>query len=300
MSAKRLEYVISSYLPPALARLIRHPALRARYLVQARACRVGFRELGHVYPQKILFIAGLPKSGTTWLKNWITSYPGFHELLIPESAIIARTVDGSYDYQLPGDMFSRFSGKLVVTKMHIPGSPHNAEVLRNARVSYVILYRDLRDVAVSYYFYVRRVRWHPEHQIYARLSVTKGLETFARRVLAGYADWVRSWLRNRDPSKSLVLQYEQMLQDPMTSMTRVAKHFELDASPDTIAHIVEVNSFRRVSGGRQSGQEDRGNFFRKGAYGDWMEYFTPELRETYKRMVGDLLIQCGYEQDESW
>lgn len=191
--AKRIEYVIDSRLPPALARVIRRPALWARYMVQAQACRVGFREFGHLYPQQILFIAGLPKSGTTWLKNLVTSYPGFHELLVPESATIARTADGNYNYQLPSDMFSRFNNKLAVTKMHIPGSPHNAKVLRDAKVSYVIIYRDLRDVAVSYYFYVRRVRWHPEHQIYANLSVTEGLEAFATRALAGYADWIRSW-----------------------------------------------------------------------------------------------------------
>jgi len=182
----------------------------------------------------------------------------------------------------------------------VHGSPHNLEVLRAAGVKYVVLYRDLRDVAVSYYFYVRQTPWHPEYPVYARLSVTEGLATFARRTLPAYADWVRSWHRNGDPAMGLELRYEQMLADTAEVMTRVAEHFQLDSSPETVRQIVEKHRFRELSGGRGRGQESRDSFFRKGVAGDWRNHFTPELKAEYKALIGEFLIEFGYERDLSW
>lgn len=288
------------YVPPPLARAGKRIGVYPRYLVQAHACRDGFRQFGHLYPQKVLFVAGLPKSGTTWLKKMIASYPGFHELLIPDVAVYELATGGSHDYELPSDMFSRFSGMLVVTKMHVHGSVHNFQVLGAAGVRHVVLYRDLRDVAVSHFFYVRQTPWHPEYLIYSGLSVQEGLATFAERTLLAYVDWVRSWQRNRDPEMSLVLQYEQMLSDPTAVMARVAQHFELDSSPETIATIVDTHSFQNLSGGRKHGQGSTQSFFRKGVAGDWENHFTPTLKEAYKHLIGDFLIEFGYEQDYSW
>jgi len=248
----------------------------------------------------VLFIAGLPKSGTTWLKKMISSYPGFTEVLIPDVATYELATGGSHDYDLPVDMFLRFEGMLLVTKMHVHGSPHNVEVLREAGVRYVVLYRDLRDVAVSHFFYVRQTPWHPEYPLYSRLSVQKGLAVFADRTLLAYTEWVRSWHRNRDREMSLVLRYEQMLSDPFVALTQVAEHFELDSSPETIDRIVEMHRFQRLSGGRGQGEESTTSFFRKGTAGDWKNHFTPELKETYKKNIGDFLVEFGYEQDHVW
>jgi hypothetical protein len=295
-----LQHLTRSHLPAPLARVAKRIGVYPRYVAQARACRNGFRQFGHLYPQKVLFIAGLPKSGTTWLKRMIAAYPGFHELLIPDVAAYELATGGSHDYNLPTDMFSHFENMLVVTKMHVHGSPHNVKLLRAAGVKYVVLYRDLRDVAVSGVFYLRQTAWHPEHPVYAKLSVIEGLAAFAERTLPAFVDWIRSWHQNRDPRMSVELRYEQMLTDPIAAMMRVAEHFELDTSPQRIRTIVEQYSFERLSGGRSRGQESEDSFFRKGVAGDWKNHFTPKLRELYRELLGDFLIEFGYEQDQSW
>lgn len=297
---KKIENLTKKYLSPPGARVLKRLAIYPRYAAQVRACRAGFRQFGHMYPQKILFIAGLPKSGSTWLEKMVSSCPGFHELLIPEANIYDLTAGGCHDFDLPSDTFSRFTNMLVATKMHVHGSPHNVELLHSAGVKYVILYRDLRDVAVSYFFYVRQTPWHPEYPIYAGLSVPKGLEIFADRTLLAYVDWVRSWHKNRSPKMSVELRYEEILLDAVSAMTRVFELFELDTSPDTVKEIVETHSFRRLSGGRSQGQENKSSFFRKGMSGDWKNHFTPDLKELYKELIGDFLIEFGYEQSYSW
>jgi len=263
-------------------------------------CQREFVQFARRYSNSVIFVGGLPKSGTTWLKKMLISYPGFHEVLIPDVTSYELANDGSHDYDLPDDMFSRFDNMLVVTKMHVYGSPHNARLLHESGVRYVVLYRDLRDVAVSHYFYVRQTPWHPEYPVYSKLSLQEGLALFGVRLLPEFVAWVRSWDKNRDPSLSLMFRYEDMLDDTVGIMTRVAEHFELDSSPETVGEIVEAHSFKRLSGGRKQGQESTNSFFRKGKSGDWKNHFTPELKAMYKEVAGDFLIEFGYEQDDTW
>jgi hypothetical protein len=207
---------------------------------------------------------------------------------------------GSHDYDLPANAFARFDRMLAVTKMHVHGSVHNVGILRAANVKHVVLFRDLRDVAVSYVYYVRQTPWHPEQPIYKSLSTREGLAKFAERTLPAYADWVRSWQKHRDPRASLILRYEEMLANTPGLTARVAHHFGLDSSPKTISRIVQVHSFQRLSKGRQQGEESQCSFFRKGVSGDWKNHFSPALKDIYKRLIGDFLIEFGYEQDYSW
>lgn len=300
MSSRRLEQLARRCLPPWAARVAKRAVVGPRYRLQARACRRGYREFGDRYPNPVLFVAGLPKSGTTWLERMLSSFPGFHDLLIPDVAAHELRTGGSHDYELPEDMFDRFDRMLVLTKMHVHGSPHNVEVLRKAGVPYVVLFRDLRDVAVSNFYYVRNTPWHPEHPVYQSRSLEEGLELFAQRTLPAYAAWVRSWHANRDPGRSLEVRYEQMLADPAGTLGSVASHVGLPADEAEIARIVEANSFGRLAAGRSRGQSDDRSFFRKGVAGDWVNQFTPRLRSVYKDVIGDFLVEFGYERDLSW
>lgn len=297
---KTLENLTRRYLPPPAARLAKRFAVHPRYAAQAEACRKGFREYGDRYPQKVLFVAGLPKSGTTWLEKMVSSWPGYHELLIPDVAAHELRTGGSHDYDIPEDTFTRMKGMLVLTKMHVHGSEHNAGVLRESGVPYVILFRDLRDVAVSNAFYVRNTPWHPEHPHYAGKDTGACLEVFAERTLPAYAEWVRSWDRNRDAERSVVLRYEQLLGDPMGCLREVARVFELDAGEERLREIVEAHSFKRMSGGRDRGQDDGGQFVRKGVAGDWVNHFDDRLRAVYKERIGDFLVEFGYEEGRDW
>lgn len=301
MSAtQRLEKLARSYLPPSAARLAKRVAVWPRAWSQAKACREGYRQYADRYPNPVLFVAGLPKSGTTWLERMLSSFPGYHEFLIPEVAAHELATGGSHDFDLPDDMFSRFDRMLALTKMHVHASPHNLEILKKAGVPYVVLYRDLRDVSVSNFFYMRNTPWHPEHPVYRDRTLEQGLEIFARRTLPAYANWIRDWEQRRDPDKSIELRYEQMLADPRAALARVAAHFELGADEATIDRIVEQHSFGRLAAGRSQGQSDDSSFFRKGIAGDWANHFTPPLRELYKTIIGDFLVEHGYEENLSW
>ena len=297
MTLTRKLETAAKHLPPPVARAAKRLVVYPRYAAQTHAARRGFREFGDRYPNPIVFVAGLPKSGTTWLEGMIASYPGFHAVLIPDVAAHELSTGGSHDYELPAHTFARMRNRLVVTKMHVHGSPHNVEVLRSAAVPYVVLYRDLRDVAVSHVFYVRQTPWHAEYPLYAGVSPQEGLVVFAGRTLEPFADWIRSWHENGDPRSGLIVRYEELIRDDVGVMTRVAGHLGLDGSPETVGAIVEQHRFQRSSGGRAQGESDTSSFFRKGVVGDWKNHFTPAIEELYAERVGDFLREFGYDQD---
>ena len=287
-------------IPPVLGVPAKAVLAWPRYWGQVRAARRGFGAHGSAYPQNVLFVAGLPKSGTTWLKKMLVSYPGFAEVMPAPLATYEWRKGESHSYELSDRTFSSLHDALVIMKLHVHGSDNNVRVLRDAGLRYVVLHRDLRDVAVSFCHYVKRTPWHGEHTLYRDLHIEDGLELFAKRTLPAYAEWVRTWRERRDPERSIEIRYEAMLDEPQVTLARVARLFELDASAGTIDRIIRENSFNRLSGGRTSGVEGKASFFRKGVAGDWKNSFTDRLRELYRPVVGDLLVDLGYEHSLTW
>ena len=102
------EKLAKNHLPAPLARAVKRVGVYPRYLAQRKRCRAGFLAHGDRYPQKLLFVAGLPKSGTTWLERMLSDFPGFSDLLIPDVASFELRTGGSHDYELPDNLFSRF------------------------------------------------------------------------------------------------------------------------------------------------------------------------------------------------
>ena len=289
-----------NYLPPPLARSGRKWAVKARYWRALRDAQLGYQEHAGTYPNPLLFVAGLPKSGTSWLESMLASYPGYQHVTIPEAVAYELRTGGSHDFELPSNLVHRFREALVVSKLHVHGSRHNAQLLHEADVPYVVLYRDLRDVAVSHYFYVRRTPWHPEYEDYADLNVEDGLLHFGRTLLPDFVDWMRSWRERRDPEQSIELRYEDLLNDTEGEFRRVASHFGLDASSPTIERIVAEHRFETMSDGRSRGQGDEGSFVRKGVSGDWKTHFADRVKDLFKRHAGQSLIDFGYENDMDW
>lgn len=281
-------------LPPPVGRLAKRALVYPRYWRQVARCKQAYRDYGERYPKPILFVAGLPKSGSTWLERMLASYPGWNELLIPEVARFEMRSGGSHHYPLPADTFTRFAQMLVLTKMHVPGTPHNVALLRASAVPYVVLFRDLRDVAVSHYHYVRNTPWHPEYRAYAALDLDGGLHHFARTLLPAYVDWIRTWRANRDPELSLEVRYESMLEDPHAHLSAILDLFGLPADAQRVAEIVEAQSFKRLSGGRERGEANTKSFFRSGKAGGWREVFTPAHTAAFQEHAGALFEKLGY------
>jgi hypothetical protein len=45
---------------------------------------------------------------------------------------------------------------------------------------------------------------------------------------------------------------------------------------------------------------EKSHTFRHGKRGGWQDAFTPELKQNFKRVAGELLIRLGYAADNNW
>jgi len=248
----------------------------------------------------MLFIAGLPKSGTTWLEQMVGALAPHRPWILPDATRYEYATGGSHDYDLPPTFSKRVQGMLVVTKMHVHGSLRNIEILRGADIHPIVLHRDLRDVAVSYCHYVVNTPWHPDHSRYRGLSLDRRLERFGHELLTDYVQWIQSWRVGLDSCNAIEFQYEDMLSDPHAVLAKVNDHWQLGTTAEQQAEVIEAHSFKRMSRGRSAGQTDSGAFVRTGVAGDWQRHFNAPLRTLYGSICGELLVELGYEPDDAW
>lgn len=230
----------------------------------------------------------------------LAEFPGYTVVMPPEAVAHELSYSGSHAFEMPRNLFDRLENTLSVMKLHVHGSSGNARLLKDRGIPFVVMFRDLRDVAVSHYFYVRQTPWHPEFSDYSQLGVEEGLLYFCNTLLEPFVDWIRSWARHADTDLCHTLRYEELLNDPESELAAVCHHFGLKASSDTIKEIVSRHSFEQQSGGRVRGEEDTSSFYRKGISGDWRNHFSAEVEEVFQDKAGELLVDLGYEKDSDW
>lgn len=297
---QRIEKIARSYALPIFSGIAKTTIAYPRYYAQLRNAKKGYATINHQYRQSALFVAGLPKSGTTWLEKMLCSLEGFQSVMIPSAVNYEQKHGESHSFPIPDNTFDAFQEALVVLKLHAGGSAHNFQVLAKNNLKFVVIYRDLRDVAVSYIFYVKRTAYHPEHYIYRNLSINAALHKFAETLLPAYMAWIDTWHQYQDNELCYITTYEQLKATPFKTFQEIVKHYHLDISKQEIEKIITLNDFKKLSGGRTSGQSDNQSFFRKGKAGDWVNHFDETLKQLYKAKMDDFLVKYGFEADNNW
>lgn len=294
-----------------LSRYIRARYDRLRYLMEAedvasvlkRVLRGGiYRSVGsyidylryrHRYPLHLLFVAGFPKSGSSWFAQMLASLPGFREYTPVEWATEVSDewspVNPLYD-----GVFDEFRYRLAVVKGHTWGTDENVRRLRDAGRPYFLTVRDPRDQIISAYWYIRR---QPIHWDYEKANALTLQEYITHKLRSGEhereeLDWLRDWIRRKD-DLALLVRYEDLLDAPQTVMKEAFRHAEIEVDEDTVHRIVEAHSFENETG-RERGTEDTGSFARKGVSGEWRDVFTDNQRQLYANIGDDVTKELGY------
>lgn len=167
----------------------------------------------------------------------------------------------------------------------------------------VVVVRDLRDAAVSWYFSV--LHSHPSNQKVlefreqlATLSLADGLLLAFERPVAVMAKTQSSW-REAPDDERLMIRYEDLISDSALWMNRLLDHLGVNADPLARAAALQAESFENRTG-RKLGEEDVSRHERKGVAGDWQNHFTDRVKDAFKEKFGQVLIETGYEADLNW
>lgn len=162
------------------------------------------------------------------------------------------------------------------------------EIYPDALVIHIV--RDPRDVAVSAMHHsYRNFKAKGEYNWLTNFIDSEEGEGPVKLIEKGIAsdyfeDHAKSWSTIVSAFHDIGLQeygdnysyvrYEDMLENPRMEIKNIFESIGLEYTDDVLEMIVKNTSFKSLSQGRTSGQQDKSSFFRKGMSGDWKNYLS--------------------------
>jgi sulfotransferase 6B1 len=250
-----------------------------------------------------VLVNSIPKSGTHLLLQIVEGLPhrvNYGEFIASMTSSFqfrertAKSVERMINQMLPGE----------IVRGHLFFDPSYLDLLDRRHVVNYFIYRDPRDIALSGAHYARSMnRWHRLHPYFRN---TKSMEEAITLAIQGlqppvegvdfpdvgkrYARY-RGWL---DVENCLAIRYEDLQSDARSQVVRQMAAFY--AARTTLP--LDIDSC--VDCMLQSIVPNKSHTFRRGERAGWRKSFTPEHRHLFHELAGDLLIDLGYEADDSW
>ena len=166
-----------------------------------------------------------------------------------------------------------------------------------------VVIRDLRDTLVSAYFSLKVSHAVIDDSVLQlrnrldELDMESGFLLMNEEFLPDCARIQLSWIESEEP----VLRYEDLLTRDVDLLEEtLIDRCGLPISREHLRDIIRRNRFESATGGRARGSEDVSAHHRKGAAGDWRNYFSDRIKKAFKARYAGLLVAAGYEQDLNW
>lgn len=242
-------------------------------------------------------INGSPKSGTTWMRQLLSSVPGHHYV-------------GNFRDEL--HKFDAITPGAIVHSHHA-FTAEFAQAMNKNDIRVIYMLRDPRDRCISHLFHALRAENHAHHadlkalnQHDQLLACMGGLTNIiAENWTLEWLHTTQAWLDSGFPF--CLVRYENLLAKPEEELRRVFEFLELPVSDGLLKAIIKQNRFERKTirrhlwkKARKPGEENTSQKLRKGIKGDWENYFHQTHVSQFKRFGNKHLIAWGYEKGEHW
>ncbi|KAL8217506.1 hypothetical protein R6Q57_020879 [Mikania cordata] len=257
-----------------------------------------------------IFLCSFPKTGTTWLKALvfaIITREKFNEstspLLnnLPHDCILFLEKDPEKIEENRKNSFF----PPINTHIHYHSLPKSI-LTSNCKIVYI--YRNMKDVLVSYYHFVRQI---------VKLQIEdapfeEAFDEFCKGILnfGPYWDHILGYWKAslEKPEIFLFIKYEDMKKYPTTNVKKLAEFighpFTIEEEKaGVIENIIKLCSFENLSNleVNKSGNHRAGTtqmienrlFFRKAEDEEWKNYFTEEMIEKIDKLIDEKLGATG-------
>ena len=243
-----------------------------------------------VYPDDT-FVVSYPRSGNTWTRFLIAN------LVHPHENVSFLNIE-----RLIPDTSSQSSRKLKRTPRPRIIKTHCYFDHRYPKTIYIV--RDPRDVVLSHYDFQRKYR-----QIEDKTPLVPYVDDFicGRLVSADWGTWrenVASWVYTRGQKKEfLLIRYEDLLEDTVSELRRMAHFLGADASDSNLKRAVELSSAERMRNLEKQQQDEwiatknrRKDipFIGKAKSGGWKTALPAECVQQIESAWGDVMNHLGY------
>ncbi|XP_050953275.1 sulfotransferase family 1, cytosolic sulfotransferase 5 isoform X1 [Labeo rohita] len=254
-----------------------------------------------------LLIATYPKAGTTWTQEVVDS--------ILNEGDVEKCKRAPTQVRMPFlEMTSKDGLTSGITRLEVMDPPRVIKThlpiqlvprsFWDAGCKAIYMARNPKDTVVSYYHFDRMHLHQPEPGPWPHY-----LEKFMTGQL-GWGSWydhVKGYWKERHNKKILYIFYEDMQEDPVCEVTRIAEFLGRQLSKSTIENIVQMTTFSAMRENPMANYSsipdsvfDRtvSDFMRKGQVGDWKNQFSAEedaaFDEHYCKMMADCPIPIRF------
>jgi hypothetical protein len=194
--------------------------------------------------KSIIFIAGLPKSGTTWLENILTLDGEFTSIMPPDITIWEQKFSRSNNYIPSHDIFSKLPKGKWVMKLHCKFSEELDLFLKNNNIKTIVIHRNLEKVLDSHLHYALKTKFHPDHNDLKKIiRKDEALTWLSQKYKREYSEWITSW---KNQKNTYNLTYDDLLKDTNHEVTCILKFLEIDISKELITKIINKNSIDKL------------------------------------------------------
>jgi hypothetical protein len=204
---------------------------------------------------KDMFIAGYPKSGNTWLQFLMCGILCRMDMSVTTQNMVRDIVP---DIQF-NDRYRRYFSEMCF-KTHSAPAPNMKKVIH--------VVRDGRDAYCSYYAMLQAQGENVsmEDLIHARLNFP-GM---------GWSSHYDQWKNNPFDSEILLVKYEDLLDDGLNQMKRLAAFAEADIDDELLKKIYLNCSFNEMQ------EKEKDNWLKKGEWKEGWKFVRKGKSGSYK------------------
>ncbi len=222
------------------------------------------------------FVVSYPKSGNTWVRFILSN-------LLSDQNITLKNIDEYVPdcYNFKSIINKTLSKRFIKTHdCHLSSFPKS-----------IYIYRDYRDVLVSYYHYQVGLG-----------EFTGNLSSFIRQENSGFGSWTNHInyalaFKQKHPARILMLSYEDLLKNTSSNIDKIAQFCSILPLKST-SEIEQICSFDSLKeneaiNGRTFDKNEI-TFFRKGTIGQWRNELSEEDQNWLTNKYKTTLKQLGY------
>ncbi|WP_394172686.1 sulfotransferase domain-containing protein [Guptibacillus hwajinpoensis] len=244
---------------------------------------------------KPFFVNSIAKSGTHLLRPLLEGVPNLkHDAFI-----------------YPGHLHQLDEHRKILSKLkpnhfangHLFHSQEYVQMIKQLHLKQLFLYRDPRDIVVSYAYFFMRFPDHPYRRFFTEnnMSVKERCSYFINGNLTGglvrpnINNWYRKFLGWKNEDGVLPISYESLVHSDFSQkeqLARILHYLNVDKQSLEIDKVIEQM--------QRNADPSKSLTYRKGTSGDWQKEFDADLKSDFKTVAGDLLIELGYEKNKNW
>lgn len=241
-----------------------------------------------------IYVAGYPKSGTTWLTRLVGT-----ALNSPTGGCMQKL-----DKTEPATELEKRDGEWIVRKGHyvlsnstrsnkVVPTPHHLDWTNITDEKVIFIVRDPRDIAVSgSYHWSKKPGQFLMDMVYGINGV---------RLCGNWQKYVMSWTRMKRYKWLEIVRYEDLLAQPVDTLSATFIRLGIDYTLNNVRNAVKREDFnetrKRIENGYpvNLGKEFNLKLLRNGKSGDWVNYLSPEVNKLVLRNFKEAMNYYGYK-----